>query len=62
MKKTLSTSLTSGIDYLRRRVEKKVINSWNGSSGTNIAHLKYVYDGHNLFAEINGSNHTVLTT
>ncbi len=68
---TMKTGLPTGItreriefkyDYARRRVEKKVIDNWDGSSGTTIAHLKYVYDGHNLIAELNGSNNTVLTT
>ena len=49
-------------DYLGRRVEKKVLNSWTGTSGTTATHLKYVYDGHNLIAELNGSNNTVLST
>ena len=51
-------------DYARRRVEKKVINNWNGSTGTTISHLKYVYDGHNLIAELDASGNsvTVLST
>ena len=49
-------------DYLRRRVQKVVKNNWNGSSGTTISHLKYVYDGNNQIAELNGSNNTVLST
>ena len=49
-------------DYARRRVEKKVIDDWTGTSGTTISHLKYVYDGHNLIAELNASNNTVLST
>ena len=42
-------------DYLGRRVEKKVLNNWTGTAGTTVTHLKYVYDGHNLIAELNGS-------
>ena len=56
-------------DYLGRRVEKKVLNSWTDptgtqttGSGTTVTHLRYVYDGHNLIAELNGSNNTVLST
>ena len=49
-------------DYLGRRVQKKVLNNWTGTSGTTVTHLKYVYDGHNLIAELNGSNNTVLST
>ena len=49
-------------DYLRRRVQKVVKNNWNGSSGTTISNLKFVYDGHNQIAELNGSNNTVLST
>ena len=49
-------------DYLRRRVQKVVKNNWNGSSGTTISNLKFVYDGHNQIAELNGSNNTVLAT
>ena len=51
-------------DYARRRVEKKVLDDWTGTSGTTIANLKYVYDGHNLIAELDASttNKTVLST
>ena len=68
---TMKTGLPTGMtrkrlefvyDYLGRRVQKVVKNNWNGSSGTTVTHLKYVYDGHNLIAELNGSNNTVLST
>ena len=68
---TMKTGLPTGMtrkriefkyDYLRRRVQKVVKNNWNGSSGTTISNLKYVYDGHNLIAELNGSNNAVLST
>ena len=51
-------------DYLGRRVQKIVKNNWTGTSGTTATHLKYVYDGHNLIAELDGSttNKTVLST
>ena len=51
-------------DYLGRRVQKKVLNNWTGISGTTVTHLKYVYDGHNLIAELNASTttKTVLST
>ena len=42
-------------DYLGRRVQKIVKNNWTGTSGTTVTHLKYVYDGHNLIAELDGS-------
>ena len=38
------------------------IDEWTGTSGTTITNLKYVYDGHNQIAELNGSNNTVLST
>ena len=68
---TMKTGLPTGMirkrlefkyDYLGRRVEKKVLNNWTGTTGTTVTHLKYVYDGHNLIAELNGSNNTVLST
>ena len=68
---TMKTGLPTGMtrkriefkyDYLRRRVQKVVKNNWNGSSGTTISNLKFVYDGHNQIAELNGSNNTVLAT
>ena len=68
---TMKTGLPSGMirkrlefvyDYLGRRVQKKVLNNWTGTSGTTVTHLKYVYDGDNLIAELNGSNNTVLST
>ena len=43
-------------------MQKVVKNNWTGSSGTTISHLKYVYDGNNQIAELNGSNNTVLST
>ena len=46
-------------DYLGRRVQKVVKNNWTGSSGTTIANVKYVYDGHNLIAELDASGNTV---
>ena len=51
-------------DYVGRRVEKKVLNNWTGTTGTTVTHLKYVYDGHNLIAELDAStaNKTVLST
>ena len=51
-------------DYLGRRIEKKVLNNWTGTTGTTVTHLKYVYDGHNLIAELDASttNKTVLST
>ena len=61
---TMKTGLPSGMirkrlefvyDYLGRRVQKKVLNNWTGTSGTTVTHLKYVYDGHNQIAELNGS-------
>ena len=42
-------------DYLGRRVQKKVLNNWTGTSGATVTHLKYVYDGHNLIAELDAS-------
>ena len=70
---TMKTGLPTGMtrkrlefvyDYLGRRVEKKVIDSWTGSSGTTITHLRYVYDGNNLIAELDASGNsvTVLST
>ena len=68
---TMKTGLPAGMirkrleftyDYLGRRVQKIVKNNWTGTSGTTVTHLKYVYDGHNLIAELNGSNNTVLST
>ena len=68
---TMKTGLPTGMtrkrieftyDYLGRRVQKVVKNNWNGSSGTTVTHLRYVYDGNNLIAELNGSNNTVLST
>lgn len=35
-----------------RRYEKVVKDSWNGTSGTTVTHLLYLYDGWNLLAEI----------
>ena len=51
-------------DYLRRRVQKVVKNNWNGTSGTTVTHLRYVYDGNNLIAELDASGNsvTVLST
>ena len=50
-------------DYLGRRVEKIVKDNWNGTSGTIITHLKYVYDGWNVIAELNGAaSNAVLRT
>ena len=52
-------------DYLRRWVEKKVIDHWDvQGEQTTVTHLRYVYDGHNLIAELDGSttNKTVLST
>jgi YD repeat-containing protein len=42
-------------DYLGRRIAKKV---WNNTAGTNdpIVNLKYLYDGWNLIAELDGNN------
>ena len=51
-------------DYLRRRVEKKVIDHWDvQGEQTTVTHLRYVYDGHNLIAElgVSGLNDSVIT-
>jgi hypothetical protein len=42
-------------DYQGRKIAKKV---WNNTAGTNdpIVNLKYLYDGWNLIAELNGNS------
>ena len=61
---TMKTGLPTGMirkrleftyDYLGRRVQKIVKNNWTGTTGATVTHLKYVYDGHNLIAELDGS-------
>ena len=42
-------------DYQGRRIEKKVWNNTTGT-GTPATHLKYIYDGWNLIAELNGNS------
>ena len=71
---TMKTGLPTGMtrkrlefkyDYLGRRVEKKVIDHWDvQGEQTTVTHLRYVYDGHNLIAELDASttNKTVLST
>ena len=55
----VSTNLTKTLaftyDYQGRRIEKKVWNNTTGT-GTPATHLKYIYDGWNLIAELNGKS------
>ena len=55
----VSTNLTKTLaftyDYQGRRIEKKVWNNTTGS-GTPATYLKYIYDGWNLIAELNGNS------
>ncbi len=48
-------------DYLGRRIEKKVFTT--SAATTPTQHVKYVYDGWNLIAEVSGATpNTVLRT
>ena len=55
----VSTNLTKTLsftyDYQGRRIEKKVWNNTTGT-GTPAVYLKYLYDGWNLIAELNGNS------
>ena len=55
----VSTNLTKTLsftyDYQGRRIEKKVWNNTTGT-GTPATYLKYIYDGWNLIAELNGNS------
>ena len=68
MKSSLPTGMTRKrleftYDYLGRRVEKKVIDDYGGAGETTESHLKYVYDGWNMIAELDGeSSNAVLRT
>lgn len=43
-------------DYLGRRIQKVVSSGWNGSTYATTATTKFLYDGWNLIAELDGSN------
>ena len=68
MKSSLPTGMTRKrleftYDYIGRRVEKIVKDNWNGTTGTVISHLKYIYDGWNMIAELDGAaSNAVLRT
>jgi len=53
-KKTNDKYLRFYYDYMGRRVEKKVYNNSTGT-GTPVTHLKFVYQGMTLIAELNSS-------
>src|SRR5436190_353208 len=42
-------------DYMGRRVEK-VVSTWNGSAYASAVTTRFVYDGWNLLAELDGDN------
>jgi hypothetical protein len=48
-----SQKLEFRYDYLGRRIEKKVFTT--AGATTPVQHVKYVYDGWNLIAEVNGA-------
>ncbi len=47
--------LLFGYDYMGRRISK-VVSNFNGSAWSVVSNLKFVYDGWNLMAELNGTN------
>src|SRR5258706_13116396 len=51
--------LTFGYDYQGRRTTKQV-ETWTGSAWSVTSSNKFVYDGWNLIAELNGTNNTVV--
>lgn len=51
--------LTFGYDYQGRRITKQV-EAWTGSAWVVTLSLKFVYDGWNLIAELNGTNNTAI--
>jgi RHS repeat-associated protein len=50
-----------GYDYRSRRVSK-VVSNWTGSAWSRILYERYVYDGWNLLAALNGTNNAVVKT
>jgi RHS repeat-associated protein len=53
-------TLLFGYDFQGRRISK-VVSNFNGSAWTAVSNLKFVYDGWNLVAELDGNNNPVRT-
>ena len=56
-----SNRLTFTYDFMGRRVSKQV-ETWTNSAYSTIVSNKFVYDGWNLVAELNGTNNTAIRT
>jgi RHS repeat-associated protein len=52
-------ALSFAYDPQSRRISK-VVSNWNGAAWTLVLSNKFLYDGWNLIAEVNGSNNTVI--
>jgi RHS repeat-associated protein len=52
-------ALNFAYDPQSRRISK-VVSNWNGAAWTLVLSNKFLYDGWNLIAEVNGTNNTVI--
>ena len=52
-------ALHFGYDWQGRRISK-VVSNWTGSAWVRVLHEKYVYDGWNLLAVLDGTNNALL--